>query len=264
MASTLGQDLAPQPDHGRDVSALAVGLAVAGLLAATVLFNPLLAIVNAQVVSLSGGVVAIAQAGLVAGALALGVLGKQKLPLPWLLLTAVLVAANLLLALLRDEFNPKYLADVITITAFICVGTRLDLRRALSAVVILQVLIAAVGVWELLNPESFASVFNPRSYYVNTRGLSDEAFWAGGDLYVSSVRADGRLLLSWTDFHRGSSLFLEPVSLGNWTILVTIVLLTFWRELASYQKALLIVGNVVGLCVCDGRLALVTNLVPVS
>lgn len=239
-------------------------IGINALLALTVIFNPLLAIINAQAVELTGAIVAAFQAALVGGALLIGVLWRKQLPLPWILLSGILIAANVLLGLLRDEFNPKYLADVLTITAFISLGSRMKISAVLTTVVFLQIVVAVVGIWELLNPDGFGWLFNPRSYYINTRGLTDDAFWAGGSLYVSSVRAEGRLLLSWTDFHRGSSIFLEPVSLGNWTILVTILLMTFWKRLSVLARTLLIVGNIIGLCVCDGRLALVTNCILVA
>lgn len=237
-----------------------VQTAIASLLAATVLFNPLLAIVNAHLLPVSGGMVAAIQAGLVGAAFALSVLRRESLPLRWILVAWALLFGNVLLALARGEFNPKFFADVLTIAAFICVGARLELRVGLTVLVALQMLIALCGAWELQFVDGYSTVFDPRSYYINSRGLSDQDFWAQNDLYVSSVRPDGRLLLSWTDYHRGSSLFLEPVSLGNWTILVTVLLIAFWGELKVWQRAALIVGNVVCLCVCDGRLALVTSL----
>lgn len=234
------------------------------VLAATVLFNPALAVVNANLVGLNGAIVAALQAGLVAGALTLGIVGAQRLPVRWLLVAAVLVICNLVLGLARDAFNPKYLGDVLTIPAFLCLGARLQRRDIVRLLVGLQLLIAAVGVWELLAPEAYAFVLDPRSYYINTRGFADENFWAGGSLFVSAVRGEGRYLLSWTEFHRGSSLFLEPVSLGNWTTLVTVLLAAFWNDMGRVSRTVLIACNVVSLCVCDGRLALVTNLILIA
>ncbi|CAN7419310.1 hypothetical protein LJR219_002684 [Phenylobacterium sp. LjRoot219] len=256
---------ADDPSPSRDAAAIGVWQWLAlGLLAATVLFNPALAVVNANVAGLSGGIVAAIQAGLVATAFAVGLANAERAPVRWLILAAALVASNIALGLARDAFNPKYLGDVLTIPAFLCLGARLRRQELVRLLVGLQVLIAVVGVWELLAPEAYAFVLDPRSYYINTRGFADENFWAGGSLFVSAVRGEGRFLLPWTGFHRGSSIFLEPVSLGNWTTMATVLLAAFWRDMRPVSRLVLIVCNLISLCVCDGRLALVTNLILIA
>lgn len=252
---------APQATRVSDFAFDPIQAAMIVLLGLTVLFNAILAVVNAKGIAIGNGVVAGIQAGLVGGAFAFGVARRGDLPLRWLALAAVLFLGNLLLSMARGGLNPKFLGDVLTIPAFICLGTRLNLRAVVGLLVVLQVLMAGFGIWELLYPDAYAELFNPRLYYINSRGYSAQEFWSGTDLYVSSVRQDGRLLLSWTDYHRGSSLFLEPVTLGNWTIFVTVFIIAFWGEMRVWERAVLIVGNVACLCVCDGRLATVTDVV---
>lgn len=253
---------APEIEEAEEAAPKRRGLqaVMAFLLAMTVLFNPLLAYINYHLFTVSNSMVAVTQAGLVAGAIGIGVLNRERIPVHWMAFAAALLLANIALTLARQELNPRYYADVLTIPAFICLGMRMRIRWILGVVVGLQILLAIVGAWELQFPTAYTDTFNPRSYYTNTRGLTDRDFWAGGEFYVSAVRVQGRLLLDGFDFHRGSSLFLEPVSLGNWTILVTVVLIAFWGNLRPWQRVAMIVCNVVNVCVCDGRLALTTNL----
>lgn len=234
----------------RAMEAVAVTLAVLA-----VVFNPLLAIVNGHVAHLNGGIVALVQASLTFAALGLGVVVDGK-PTRWGLAAWVLIVAFVVLSVLRGDLAPKNLGDVLLIPAFIALGQRIGPSVLIRTVVWLQVAITAIGVFELLFPLLFGSVFKVVDYYVATRGFAASAFWAGNDLFLSSERPGGRLLLPGLHLHRGSSLFLEPVSLGNWAILVCIMLAAFWHRLSWRGRAFLVVSDLALLVICDGRLAL--------
>lgn len=227
-------------------------MAVAGL---AVVFNPLLAIVNGHVHTLSGGAVALVQAMLTIGALVLGGFSRGKLT-RWMVMAWVLAVIFLGLSLFRGDLAVKNLGDVLIIPAFIALGQRIRPNMLVRLVIGLQIAITIVGVFELAFPSLFANIFKVVEYYVSTRGYDEANFWAGNDLFLSSQRPGGRLLLDGFGLHRGSSLFLEPVSLGNWVIVVAIFLAGFWRDLSWTARNFLGLSNLVLLVVCDGRLAL--------
>lgn len=232
------------------LEAMAVAVAVLA-----VVFNPLLAIVNGHVHPLSSGLVALVQAGLTFGALGIGGI-QRRTPTRWIVMAWMLLVWFIGLSIMRDGLAIKDLGDVLLIPAFIALGQRIRLPVLVRVVVGLQVAITVVGVLELIFPSIFGAIFKVVDYYVSTRGYDKSAFWAGNDLFLSSERPGGRLLLPGFNLHRGSSLFLEPVSLGNWTIVIAIFLGGFWHSLSWRSRALLAGCDIVLLVVCDGRLAL--------
>lgn len=231
------------------------GLSIA-VLAATLLFNAVLAWVNAHIMILSPAIVSACQGMIVISALLLGGYQKGEVAVRWLALAWLLVMAVFLTSALRAQMEPKILGDILLIPAFILLGTRMDGKHLRQTIFFLQGLVTIVGIWELARPDQFGALFNVLDYYVQTRGYDAKAFWAGGELFLSSERPGGRLLLDGFGLHRGSSLFLEPVSLGNWTIVATLFTATMWYELSRLAKAAMAASILVLLIVCDGRLAL--------
>jgi putative polymerase len=243
-----------------DMLRAVVPVAAMALLAATVLFNPFLAWVNSHVAPMNGSIVSVMQGGIVISALLLGLFQPVALAARWWTLAALLVMAVLLTSAIRAQFNPKILGDVLLIPAFILLGTALRADLFRRSVLVMQACILLVGMWELARPDQYGAFFNVVDYYVNTRGYDADAFWAGGSLFLSSERPGGRLLLNGFGFHRGSSLFLEPVSLGNWAVVVTIFTAACWRELSRWGRAFMVASTFALLVICDGRLAMTVIL----
>jgi putative polymerase len=231
------------------------------LLAATVLFNPMLAFGGASGLPLNSGLVALAQGLIVASALLLGAADWRMPPYRWMALTLALIAFSALTGAIRAQFDAKSLGDVLLVPAFVMLGMRLHTRTLIATLAALQALILLVGLWEVIDPQQFGATFKVAEYYVRTRGFSEGAFWAGGDLFVSSERPQGRLLLAGSGIHRGSSLFLEPVSLGNWAVVVSIATAMFWAHLSKAARAGMIVSTFMLLIICDGRLSLTVCLI---
>jgi putative polymerase len=114
-------------------------------------------------------------------------------------------------------------------------------------------------VLELAAPGWYEELFKIKSYYINTRGVAPEDFWnTESDLYLSSTRPVDRFI-EIIDAPRASSLFLEPVSLGNYSCVATAFLCARFRRLSWSSRLFLFGGIVVMLVGCDGRLATVTS-----
>jgi len=243
-----------------DMPRAVMPVAAVALLAATVLFNPLLAWVNSHVAQMSGSIVSVMQGGIVISALLMGLFQPIALAARWWVLAALLVMVVLLTSAIRAQFNPKILGDVLLIPAFILLGTALRTDLFRRSILVMQACILLVGIWELARPDQYGAFFNVVDYYVNTRGYDANAFWAGGSLFLSSERPGGRLLLNGFGFHRGSSLFLEPVSLGNWAVVATIFTAACWRELSRWCRIFMVASTFALLVICDGRLAMTVIL----
>jgi putative polymerase len=108
---------------------------------------------------------------------------------------------------------------------------------------------------EALRPEAFSEIFQILKYYVNTRDFSQNSFWnSDSTLFVSATRP-GERFFGFVNLHRVSSIFLEPVSLGNYCVIIAIFLIACWHELGVGVR-LYLAGSTFALLIgCDGRLA---------
>jgi putative polymerase len=236
------------------------GLLVIG----AVTFNALLAIINAHVTPLSAVHVIAAETAFVVGAHALAIANYQPAMTRWYALALLFVLLALYRSLAFGQIEAKYLRDVLLIPTFIVLGMTFDHRNLTRVVVSLHILVLIVLLFEALNTTAYASLFRIQDYYISTRGYDAQNFWnKESDLYVSAVRPDERMF-GFIDLHRLSSIFLEPVSLGNYCIVITAFICARFSQLGTLTRIILIVGNVIALIGCDGRLAAVASVLMVA
>lgn len=240
------------------------GLPAALILIACVTFNAWLAVVNAHAAALNAAAVAACQAALFGAAIVVAAVSRPRGGAKWVALLWLAALGFLLLTMFRGRLELRYFSDIASIFAFILLGLSIGDRALARTLLLLQALLVGFALWELLDPAGYGALFRVQNYYVNTRGFSGDDFWAAQELFLSSERPTGRLLLPGSGFHRGSSLFLEPVSLGNWTIVVTLALGALRPVLGQRAFWLLVAGNAVLLFACDGRLAILINLILIA
>ena len=205
--------------------------------------------------------VVLAEIAVYAGALAIIVFRADRNMWPWLLLTVFIVLMGLLIALGNGEFNPKYIRDVLVIPVFIMLGMTYRGDNFVRPFLVLHTIIFVVAVVEVLSPDTYAEIFKVLDYYVNTRDFSTNSFWnADSNLFVSATRPGARFF-SFVDWHRLSSIFLEPVSLGNYCFVATILIVTCWYDLTASARSYCIASTLVLLAGCDGRLAATSILI---
>ena len=231
------------------------------LVAGAVLFNFVLAIVNSQLRPLSALDVQAAEAAILAGAMVMAAAYFRAAMKPWL----VLVWFLSIIAVTRWSWlgyvDPKTLRDVIIIPVFVCLGIAAGSRPLSGLVVPLQAVVLAVMLWEGVAPESYSEIVGVKDYYINTRGLEEESFWASeSDLFISANRPNDRYLFSSLNIHRLSSVFLEPVSLGNYCIIISAFICARLKALSWPALVFLIISNAILLIGCDGRLAALSSI----
>jgi putative polymerase len=232
-----------------------------GLLVSAVLFNAALAIINAKVMPLNTSIVIACEVLIVAAAHVLALTQLRTQMLPWYALIFFLMAFALFRWAALGSPEVKYLRDVLLIPTFIILGMTFSRERLPSVLVLLQLIVLGVMLLELLSLDTYADLFDIKSYYINTRGYTEEDFWnTASTLFVSASRPDDRFF-TFVDYHRMSSVFLEPVSLGDYCIIMFSFALAFWRNLTALQRIVLLGGSILLIVGCDSRLATVSCLI---
>jgi len=256
--STAGNSAALAPLPAIDGWTTTAGIA---LLCAAVTYNFPMSIIIAHIVSVSRGMIIALEAVLMMAGLALALIQWRPAMTRWLLMIAAFLALSMLLTLLRQTFDPKSYRDMLMFAVFIMVGLTIPLPRLRRALVWLHVIILAVMLVEVIVPDRYGQLVNPRSYIVNTRGLSDEDTTRSGetDLF-GAVRPDERYLLPQLGWNRASSIFLEPLSLGNYVGFIALAILLFWDDWRWRERLFMVASTLVILVGCDGRFAAVSAI----
>ncbi len=142
------------------------------------------------------------------------------------LLSALVAASQIGLWLLRGEVDPKALRDIFIPLGFLWMGMNLADPPAADRVLRLVALIAlALGLVEWLFLDAYTQAFNILAYYVNQQnGVSAaNSPIVGQVLSLNGFRPEGMgrtLLPGLLGNHRISSVFIEPVALGNFATLL--------------------------------------------
>jgi putative polymerase len=240
---------------------LASALLAGALVLIAVCFNAGLAFVNANVMPIPAAAVVASEILIVAAALLVALIYFQPQMLAWFLLLAILICIFLARSLLTGEIAPKYARDVLLIPAFIVLGMAAGDRPLDRIVLLVFSVVVAAAAFEVLAPEAYAATFRIQDFYIQTRGARLEDFYTtDSDLFINAVRPSIRLF-SFLDLPRLSSVFLEPVSLGNYCTIMTAYLCARARHIGLLGTLLLALGTAALLLGSDGRLATTTSLV---
>ena len=174
----------------------------------------------------------------------------------WWIMFGIILLMFSLISLSRGDLQVKNVRDVLIIPTYILLGLTLPRRYLNATVCIVHALVLLFGLYEAVNTDGYAKLFEVQSYYINTRGYDEDNFWnKQSDLFVSAVRPSDRVFLPFLDLHRLSSVFLEPVSLGNYCTIITSFICARFNQLSRWTRVFLVVGNILVLIGCDGRLA---------
>lgn len=180
-----------------------------------------------------------------------------------LILAAISIALLCLVWLLNQQLNIKSLRDIAMPLCYFWLGCnigRWDIADRAFRLAIWSVLI--VGFFELWMLDYYTRWFDIFNYYVNIGviNLSADSFVREDRLNGNGMRPEGigrTLLPQLLGPHRVSSVFLEPISLGNFATLSAAWGLcrpaSRWREGVFFVVAALIM-----MVLCDSRFALIT------
>ena len=128
--------------------------------------------------------------------------------------------------IIDPALGPNTLVALAIPPIFFALGRRYgDPDSGDRVVLVLTLLVVAFGLFEWLDLPMFERLFDVIGYYVNKGGAErSQMDVSGTHLFVSGIRpaGEGRSLLPVLGDHRVSSLFLEPVSAGNFAVIAAL------------------------------------------
>jgi putative polymerase len=225
------------------------------LVVAAVTFNFLLAVLNAQGMPITTGAVVASEVVLILTIHCYAIINYRAEMVPWYLLIGLSIAFFILRSLATGNIEVKYVRDVAIIPTFIILGLTSGVKVMDRTVLVIFSIVTLVGVIEAFFPNVYSNLVNVKSFYIATRGNTDVDFYNGDStLFFSSMRPQERLF-NFIDMPRMSSIFLEPVSLGNYCVIMTAYLCVRFRQLSVWTLLIGSIGLAFLLVGCDGRLA---------
>lgn len=138
-----------------------------------------------------------------------------------------LIALSAVRFLLGSGVDVKPVRDLLIPIVFFLLGVGAhDVRAADKIVRVIVFIVIVVGVFEYFFPDVFTRFFNVASFYIERGAMGSAQAQQSSNLFVSGMRPEGasggRGLLPFLGNHRVSSIFLEPISAGNFGIVVFI------------------------------------------
>jgi putative polymerase len=234
----------------------AIGQILAPLVVlAAVLFNFILCFVDTKLFGIGANAVIGCEIMLIASAFAL--IWHRGAALYAIL--SLISAYFFTLMLIRSEFDPKILRDLLIPLVFYFMGRYLgSLVYCDKLVGLLIFLVLGVALVEWLALNTYLHYFNVIQYYTSrgteTNLQTDSAFGlfirgtdTAAGLFINGTRFEERTLLPFLGSHRVSGIFLEPVSVGNFGAIVFAWVLLRYRSgrLALIAKILAIAAILV-------------------
>ncbi|MEO6919687.1 MAG: polysaccharide polymerase [Collimonas sp.] len=229
------------------------------ILMSALAYQAVLCAIHTNLHSISMADVALAEAAIY---LACIIVLARHIRLELLAVASLAVAYLLLLAILRNQLDPKGFRDVMIPILFFGLGRQVGSVKYADRILKLMVaVVLAFGFFELFLLDWFSRIFNIFSYYVNQGGLAAGSNWAKDSvLGLNGMRPEGigrTILPSLLGNHRISSIFLEPVSLGNFAVIIAAWGLAKGREEIK-QMVFFVLAAVVMIALSDSRYGMIT------
>lgn len=224
------------------------------LLCLAVSYNFPLAIINARGLTMDRTIVIGVEAVLMGFGLLLAVSRWRPEMTRWVLMIGAFLALSLVLSQFRQTFDPKSFRDTLMFAVFVMTGMLVTMRDARNVLVGLQAVILVVMLVEVSIPETYGAIVDPRAYFIASRGFSIEQL-AGDSNLFGAVRPDERYLLPQLGWNRASSIFLEPLSLGNYASFAALATVVHWRQWSVPVRLFMVASTLLVLIGSDGRFA---------
>ncbi len=241
---------APTRDRGRLLAhALVFGAA---------LFNAVLCLIATRGAHIGLPIIAGTEMALVAGALLLALpQAINQLAMPALLAGSCVVA----LYLFAPGLDIKMAVDLAIIAGFVACGRRYGDRASARRMLLwLAGITLVMGLYEMFALDSFEHWFHVYDYYVGKGDLdAAHASDTGTLLAENGVRPgdQGRQLMGGLlGLHRAGSIFLEPISAGNFGVICALFAVAV-RGTAGARAALALIGLAIGV-LADARFAILS------
>jgi putative polymerase len=230
---------------------------VIGILLAGICYQAVLCLINTQVHIASKAVVGLSEALILA--VCLPIIARRMLTgvIILILLISGLLAVN---AIFSGQLNIKAYRDILVPLCFFWVGCNIGKPEVAERGLIAAVIVVLIfGFFELFFVDLFTRFFDIFSYYVGTGNLTPITDYVReSKLQLNGIRPEGigrTLFPSLLGSHRVSSVFLEPISMGNFATMCAAWGLSKdtrqWRSMALFLGAAFVM-----MVLSDSRFAL--------
>ncbi|RZA01301.1 MAG: polysaccharide biosynthesis protein GumE, partial [Moraxellaceae bacterium] len=164
-------------------------------------------------------------------------------------------------ALASGQINIKTFRDLAIPLCYLWLGCNIGrIELASRALTYAIWIVLFLGAFELFFLDQYTNVFNIFSYYVNTGNLEPVPTYTNSKLQLNGIRPEGigrTLFPTLLGNHRVSSVFLEPVSLGNFATICAAWGLSLNKN--ELRKILFfVVMAILMIIISDSRFALTT------
>jgi putative polymerase len=184
---------------------------------------------------------------------------RARITAPAMRIILALTALLLGMKLVNPGLDLKILHDLAIDYVFYLLGTMVTLQQATRMVWIVTIGVLAVSSIEVLLPDFYNSIFNVWGYYVDKGVLTNAINYGNTTTFISGIRGgvEARTFFpALLGQSRFSSVFLEPVSMGNFAVIIFAWCLSV-RMRTARLTALLIFLAAVCAILSDSRFAFV-------
>jgi len=230
-------------------------LLVLALVAGAVIYNAVLAWLTARGVWIgSRHVIAAEFLVLAATSLTLLVWGRRSDDGIPLLFASFFIVGSLLISMGSQALYPEMARNAVIAALFLMLGMRAGPAALRLCFAIAAAVVAAGLMLEIADARAYVDLFEPARYYQLTRG-SEPLEWVDG-LYRNASGFEGRFAIANIIDHRASSIFLEPVSLGNFGVVLIGFVTCFWERLKRIEKVAYVALAILILLTTNSRILL--------
>ncbi|WP_143698203.1 hypothetical protein [Vibrio sp. qd031] len=205
-----------------------------------IVYNGVLAILNAHAMSVSRNHSVIIELFIIGAGLGLAFIEKPNKDeiLPYLLMVSIALSSALIYVA-NGAIPIEAIRNFLIISTFTLLGMRVDIETLNKLVLYTTVLVLVVLLIETISVTTYVTIFEPAQYYLSTRGMEIKSFNELG-LFGNSLAIEGRFNFGFFSSHRTSSIFLEQVSLANYCSVVAIYLVAFWDTFSKKHRYIIL------------------------
>nr|WP_315427320.1 hypothetical protein [uncultured Albidiferax sp.] len=225
------------------------------------IFNSLLAFINGNITYLNESHVAISEAIILSFTCYYIWTRYKSLKQHWLSLSFIyaILLIFLWVSLFYQSIYIKSVRDMMLISIFIILG---GLAEEKGLIKMMRLLTAALFFFMIMEgwfTDLYVFIFKPAAYYASTRGVQELSTDSSG-LFRNSLGFTGRFSFGIFETHRLSSLFLEQVSLANFSMVLGIFTIALWDRINKNDRIFFITAILFILFTNNTRTGSIFNL----
>lgn len=197
-------------------------------------YNAILAAANAAGIVQSFATVSSVEALILASVIITLIWRIEKADVAPILLIFVAIFVSLLISIENQTIYVDCLRNLAIIGLFFMIGRRLPEVEIVFIFNVICFWVAAILAIEILSTPLYVAIFQPASYYLNTRGIEEFSVDTTG-LFRNALGYEDRFSFGVFD-HRTASLFIDQVSLANFAGVLCIYVLSLFEKLPLKSK----------------------------